>query len=163
MNSEITFNKDSENGIFVMKVYKADVSTLWDYFTKSELLDQWWAPKPWQCETEKMDFRENGTWLYAMKGPTGEKHFGVVGYGEIMPHRSIASTDAFADDKGMVRTDLPQTSWLIGFTGIDEGTKMTFNLSFNSAEEMKRIIEMGFEEGFKMGLNQLEDLLYEKN
>ena len=162
MNSEITINKDSENGIFVMKVYKADVSTLWDYFTKSELLDQWWAPKPWQCETEKMDFRENGTWLYAMKGPTGEKHFGVVGYGEIMPHRSIASTDAFADDKGMVRTDLPQTSWLIGFTGIDEGTKMTFNLSFNSAEEMKRIIEMGFEEGFKMGLNQLEDLLHEK-
>lgn len=162
MNSEITFNKDSENGIFVMKVYNADVSTLWDYFTKSELLDQWWAPKPWQCETDKMDFRENGTWLYAMKGPTGEKHFGVVGYGEIMPHRSIASTDAFADDKGMVRTDLPQTSWLIGFTGIDEGTKMTFNLSFNSAEEMKRIIEMGFEEGFKMGLNQLEDLLHEK-
>lgn len=162
MNSEITFNKDSENGIFVMKVYKADVSTLWDYFTKSELLDQWWAPKPWQCETDKMDFRENGTWLYAMKGPTGEKHFGVVGYGEITPHRSIASTDAFADDKGMVRTDLPQTSWLIGFTGIDEGTKMTFNLSFNSAEEMKRIIEMGFEEGFKMGLNQLEDLVQEK-
>ena len=58
MNSEIVFNKDSDTGIYVMKVYKSDVSTLWDYFTKSELIDQWWAPKPWQCETEKMDFRD---------------------------------------------------------------------------------------------------------
>lgn len=159
MNSEIIFSKDSEAGIYVMKVYNADVTTLWDHFTKPELLDQWWAPKPWKCETEKMDFRQNGTWLYAMKGPAGEKHFAIVGFGEIMPHRSIASTDAFADDKGMVRTDLPQTSWLIGFTGIEEGTRMTFNLNFNSAEEMNKILEMGFEEGFKMGLNQLEDLL----
>mgnify|MGYP002721718230 CR=1 FL=1 len=46
MNSEIVFNKDSETGVYVMKVYKADVSTLWNYFTKPELIDQWWAPKP---------------------------------------------------------------------------------------------------------------------
>ena len=159
MNSEIVFNKDSETGVYVMKVYKADVSTLWNYFTKPELIDQWWAPEPWKCETEKMDFRENGNWLYAMKGPNGEKEMALANYGEIMSHRSIAWTDAFADDKGKVRTDLPQTSWLIGFTGIDEGTRMTFNLHFNSKEEMNQLIDMGFEEGFKMGLNQLEDLL----
>jgi uncharacterized protein YndB with AHSA1/START domain len=159
MNSEIVFNKDSDTGVYVMKVYKADVSTLWDYFTKSELIDQWWAPKPWQCETEKMDFRENGVWLYAMKGPDGEKEMALANYGEIMHHRSISWTDAFADDKGKVRTDLPQTSWLIGFTGIDDGTRMTFNLHFNSKVEMNQLIEMGFEEGFKMGLNQLEDIV----
>ena len=99
MNSEIVFNKDSETGVYVMKVYKADVSTLWNYFTKPELIDQWWAPKPWKCETEKMDFRENGNWLYAMKGPNGEKEMALANYSEIMPHRSIAWTDAFADDK----------------------------------------------------------------
>ncbi len=88
-----------------------------------------------------------------------EKEMALANYGEIMPQRSIAWTDAFADDKGKVRTDLPQTSWLIGFTGIDEGTRMTFNLHFNSKEEMNQLIEMGFEECFKMGLNQLEDIL----
>ncbi len=159
MASEIIFNKDSETGIYVMRVYKSDVSELWDYFTKSELIDQWWAPKPWKCETEKMDFRENGIWLYTMTGLDGEKHFAVAQYGEIMPHRSISWTDAFSDEKGKVRTDLPQTSWLIGFTGIDEGTRMTFNIHFNAKEEMNQIIEMGFEEGFRTGLNQLEDLL----
>jgi len=159
MNSEIIFNKDSDTGFYIMKVYKADVSTIWDYFTKSELIDQWWAPKPWKCETEKMDFRENGIWLYAMKGPNEEKQLTLASYGEIMPHRSISWTDAFADDKGKVKTDLPQTTWLIGFTGIDEGTRMTFNLHFKSKEELNQIMEMGFQEGFKMGLNKLEDLL----
>ncbi len=162
MSSEIVFNKDSDIGFYVMKVYKADVSILWDYFTKSELIDQWWAPKPWKCETEKMDFRENGIWFYAMKGPDGEKEFSLASYGEIMPHRSISWTDAFADDKGKVKPDLPQTTWLIGFTGIDEGTRMTFNLHFNSQEKQNQLIEMGFEDGFKMGLNQLEEILEEK-
>jgi len=159
MSSEIVFNKDSETGIFVMKVYNADVSTLWEHFTKAELIDQWWAPKPWKCETEKMDFRVNGIWNYAMKGPAGEKHLAIVQYGEIMHHRSISWTDAFSDDKGKVNTELPQATWLIGFTGIDEGTRITFNIHFNSTDEMNRILEMGFEEGFKIVLNQLEDLL----
>lgn len=160
MNSEIIFNTDLDSATaYISKIYDADVTELWDYFTKSELIDQWWAPKPWKCETEKMDFREGGNWLYAMVGPEGEKEFAIANFGEIMSHRSISWTDAFADDKGKVKTDLPQTTWLIGFTGIDEGTRMTFNLHFNSKEELTQIVEMGFEEGFKMGLNQLEDLL----
>ena len=160
MNSDIIFNKDLDSATaYISKIYDADVTELWEYFTKSELIDQWWAPKPWKCKTENLDFRENGTWLYAMKGPDGEKQFALASYGEIMPHRSIAWTNAFADEKGKVQTELPQTAWLIGFTGIDEGTRMTFNLHFNSQEEMNQLIDMGFEEGFKMGLNQLEDLL----
>lgn len=160
MSSETVFNKDQDTGsVYVMKVYKADVSTLWKYFTKAELIDQWWAPKPWKCETQYLDFRENGIWNYAMIGPKGEKEFALAAYDEITQHRSISWTDAFSDEKGKPRTDLPQTSWLIGFTGVDEGTKMTFNLHFKSKEEMNQIIEMGFEEGFKTGLDQLEDLL----
>ena len=47
MSSEIVFNKDFDSkSIYVMKVYDAEVSRVWDYFTQAELLDQWWAPKP---------------------------------------------------------------------------------------------------------------------
>ena len=99
MNSDIIFNKDLDSATaYISKIYDADVTELWEYFTKSELIDQWWAPKPWKCKTENLDFRENGTWLYAMKGPDGEKQFALASYGEIMPHRSIAWTNAFADD-----------------------------------------------------------------
>ena len=52
-----------------------------------------------------------------------------------------------------------QSKWLIDFTGVDEGTKVTVNIHFQSIEAMNQQIEMGFEEGFKTGLNQLEEIL----
>ena len=53
---------------------------------------------------------------------------------------------------------MPTVNWLIGFTGIEQGTKLTVNIYFNSLKEMNQMLEMGFEEGFKMGLNQLEEV-----
>lgn len=160
MDSNIVFNKDFDaKSIYVMKVYDAHVSEVWDYFTKRDLIDQWWAPKPWKCETVKMDFTENGIWLYAMKGPDGEKMYSQVKYGEITEHRTFDGIDAFCDENGMIDETLPQTKWLIGFTGVEEGTKVSFNLHFQSEEDMKKQLEMGFEDGFTKGLNQLEEIL----
>lgn len=160
MESNIIFNKDFDaKSIYVMKVYHADVSKVWDYFTQSELIDQWWGPKPWRCETVHMDFKENGIWHYAMVGPDGEKRYARAKYGEIMKHRSFDWMAAFCDEKGEVNQDSPQSQWLIGFTGIEDGTKITVNIHFQSEEAMKNHIDMGFEEGFKMGLRQLEEVL----
>jgi uncharacterized protein YndB with AHSA1/START domain len=160
MESNIIFNKDFDsNSVYVMKIYEAEVSKVWDYFTKSELLDQWWAPKPWKCETKKQDFTEGGIWLYSMVGPEGERHYAQVKYGEIMEHRSFDGVDTFCDENGNVNPDFPEAKWLFGFTGVEEGTKITVNIHFQTSEAMAKLIEMGFEEGFKMGLNQLEEIL----
>lgn len=160
MKSNIVFNKDFDsNTVYVMKIFNADVPKVWNYFTKSELLDQWWAPKPWKCETKEQDFKEGGVWLYSMVGPEGERHYAQVKYGEIMEHRSFDGTDAFCDENGNINQDFGQSKWLFGFTGVEEGTKVTVNIHFASPEGIKQQLEMGFEEGFKMGLNQLEEIL----
>lgn len=160
MESNIIFNKDFDlNTVYVMKIYDADVSKVWDYFTQSELLDQWWAPKPWKCETVKQNFKEDGVWHYAMVGPDGEKMYAQVKYGEITEHRSFDGTDAFCDEKGNINENFAPSKWLFGFTGVEEGTKVTINIHFPSTETMKQMLEMGFEEGFKMGLTQLEEIL----
>lgn len=160
MESNITFNKDFDsNSVYVMKIYDADVPKVWDYFTKSELLDQWWAPKPWKCETKSQDFKAGGIWFYSMVGPEGERHYAQVKYGEIMEHRSFDGTDTFCDENGNVNPDFPEAKWLFGFTGVEEGTKVTVNIHFPTEDSLKRLLEMGFEEGFKMGLNQLAEIL----
>lgn len=160
MESNIVFNKDFDSdSAYVMIIYRADASKVWNYFTQSRLLDQWWAPKPWKCETVNQDFKEGGVWLYAMVGPDGEKVYSLAKYGEIQEHRSLDWTDAFCDENGKINEDFPQSKWLIGFTGIEEGTKVTFNIHFESQEAMKKLLEMGFEEGFKMGLSQLKEII----
>ncbi len=160
MDSEIVFNKDfEERSAFVMKTFDAQVSEVWDYFSVADLLDQWWAPEPWKCETLTMDFQENGKWHYAMVSPESEKVYGLVSFGSIMQHRSIEWMDDFADEKGNSQNSNLACNWLIGFTGVEEGTKLTVNIHFPSEDAMNKIFEMGFEEGFRMTLNQLENLL----
>lgn len=160
MKSDIIFNKDADSAtVYVMKIYKAEVSAVWDHFTKSELLDQWWAPKPWKCETKTQEFKNGGSWLYSMVGPEGERHYAKVNYGEITEHRSFDGTDTFCDENGNVNPDFPEAKWLFGFTGVEEGTKVTVNIHFASEQAMNQLLEMGFEEGFKTGLNQLEEIL----
>lgn len=158
--NNIVFNTDSNHAtIFVMKIFDAKVEEVWNYFTNSELLDSWWAPKPWKCETQKMNFENGGTWNYAMVSPENVKHFAGIDYEEINPNRSIAWSDYFSDEKGIKNVEFPTTNWLIGFTGVEEGVKLTVNLHFASEKEMNAILEMGFEEGFKATLNHLEEIL----
>ena len=94
-----------------------------------------------------------------MVSPENEKHFAGIDYEEINPNRSIAWSDYFSDEKGIKNVEFPTTNWLIGFTGVEEGVKLTVNLHFASQKEMNAILEMGFEEGIKATLNQLEEIL----
>ncbi len=160
MESDLIVKKDfNANSIYVMAIYHPDVSKVWNYFTQPVLLDQWWAPKPWRCETVAQDFNADGVWQYAMLGPDGERHNARMKYGEITEHRSFDATDAFCDEIGNTDEHFPQVKWLVGFTGVEAGTKVTVNIHFRSEEEMKKIIDMGFEEGFTTALKQLKELL----
>ena len=47
--------------VTITKEFAYERSLVWDAYTKPELLDQWWAPKPWKARTKKMDFREGGS------------------------------------------------------------------------------------------------------
>lgn len=160
MNTRITFNSDLDGAtIFVSKIYHNDVSEIWESFSNPENLNKWWAPFPWKCETYEFDFEPGGNLYYAMIGPENEKTFGLTNFEEINFHRSISWTDSFSDENKNINPDFPQANWLIGFTGVEEGTKLTINLHLKNREELRKFLDMGFEEGFKTGLNQLEELL----
>lgn len=159
MNSEIKFNRDDNAAtIYGMKVFRNDVDEIWNHFTKQELLDRWWAPEPWTCETLHMDFQPEGEWNYAMISADNEKYFGHVRYHEVNYHRSFDWTKSFTDEEGKKNALLPSANWLIGFTGVEEGMKLTVNIHFSSFTDMQQLLEMGFEEEFKTRLNQLESL-----
>ena len=75
--------------VFVDKEFDADNDLVWDAFTKQEILDQWWAPKPWQSKTKSMDFRVGGRRLYAMVGPEGEEHWSIEEFTSITPKTNL--------------------------------------------------------------------------
>ena len=58
-------NKE-KNTVNVEREFAANLELVWEAWTNPEILDKWWAPKPYQTRTKSMDFREGGMWLYEM-------------------------------------------------------------------------------------------------
>ena len=145
--------------IFVTREFNASRDQVWDCWTKAELLDQWWAPKPWKAITKTMDFRVGGKWLYCMASPEGEKHWSGLDYKTIEPKNSYTSTDYFCDENGNPNPEFKSSHWKNVFTSVPGGTKVEVELTFERIEDMNKLIEMGFEGGFAMGHTNLDELL----
>ncbi|MEQ8712106.1 MAG: SRPBCC domain-containing protein [Cyclobacteriaceae bacterium] len=145
----------------VQREFNAPLDLVWDAWTKSEILDQWWAPKPYQNKTKTMDFREGGQWLYCMISPEEQVHWCKNDYLKIDPKTSFTGLDAFCDEEGVTNTDMPRTEWKNSFAETDGITKVTVVATYDKLEDLEMVIQMGFQEGFTMGLNQLEEVLKE--
>jgi uncharacterized protein YndB with AHSA1/START domain len=143
--------------VFVNREFDAELSLVWDAFTKQEILDQWWAPKPWAAKTKAMDFKVGGRRFYAMVGPEGQEHWSIEKYTSISPKTNYKMLNAFADKDE--NPDLPGSDWDLSFSEANGTTKVSIVIKNESLARMEKLIEMGFQGGFTMGLNQLEQLL----
>ena len=155
---DFTVNKEN-NTIHIKREFDAEVALVWDAYTKSEILDQWWAPKPWKAKTKSMDFREGGTWIYAMMGPEGEEHWAVATYKNIQPYRSFTMHDAFSDDNGNINTEMPQSKGEVTFTDQGTATLVQFIISYPDLAQLEATIAMGFKEGMAMAMENLDEVL----
>lgn len=158
---DFTVNKKN-NTIEVKREFAADVEFVWAAWTTAELLDQWWAPKPWKCETKSMEFKEGGRWLYAMVGPEGDKQYCSFDYDKIIPAKSFSGIDAFCDEQGNINATKPRVTWKSIFHQQKENTMVEMEFSFKTLTDLEAIIEMGFKEGFTMGLQNLDQYIEEQ-
>jgi uncharacterized protein YndB with AHSA1/START domain len=143
----------------VVREFDASLEEVWRAWTESELLDLWWAPKPWKARTKYMDFREGGYWLYAMEGPEGEETWCREDYKTIVTPKFFTAVDGFCDENGVLTPDFPQMFWTNEFSQTDTGTRVDIEVRFDSEADLQKIVEMGFEEGFTAALGNLDELL----
>lgn len=156
----MNFSVDNENKqIKVEREFSAELPLVWRAWTDSEILDQWWAPKPWKAETKSQDFVEGGTWLYCMVGPEGDRHWSLCEYKSIKPEKSFSGLDGFCDEEGNINTALPRSQWNVGFAEDGEHTKVSIFISYDKLEDLETIVQMGFKEGFSMGMENLDSYL----
>ena len=161
-NLLMNFNVDRSSGtLMVTREFNAPVENVWAAWTQSELLDQWWAPKPWKARTKTMDFREGGYWLYAMVGPDGTEHWGRNDYESITPLKSFTARDSFCDENGKINTELPGAFWKNTFRESSGITTVTILSKYDSPEDLEKVLEMGMQEGFTAALSNLDELLKE--
>ena len=101
-----------------------------------------------------------------MVSPEGQERWAIQKYTSISPKTNFKLFNAFADKDE--NPELPGSEWNYTFSEqnarpdepVGRGTT-TVNITIynESLERMEKMIEMGFTEGFKMSMNNLENLL----
>ncbi len=143
----------------VERVFNAPRELVFEAFSKPEHLKQWWGPKGWTLPVCELDFRPGGTWLYCMRGPGGEESWGKAVYRDIQPPEKITYTDNFVDSDGNVLEGTPQLQITVSFEALEDETKVISRTVFGSAEELKRVLDMGMEAGLNETWDRLEAFL----
>src|SRR5215510_15760458 len=143
--------------VTVSAEFDAELDLVWDAYTKAELLDQWWAPKPCISRTKVLDFRVGGRRFYAMVCPESDERWAIQKYTSITPKTNFKFFNAFADE--YENPELPGSEWDLNFSEQDGTTKVSVSIYNESLERLERMIEMGFKEGTMMQLKNLEELL----
>lgn len=148
--------------VYITREFDANLALVWAAFTKQEILDQWWAPKPYTSKTIHMDFKVGGRRFYAMVSPEGEEiGWQIQDYTSISPKTNFKYLSAFADKDE--NPFLPGSNWDLNFSEQNGITKVSITIHNDSLERMEKMIEMGFKEGFTATLNELETLLSNLN
>jgi uncharacterized protein YndB with AHSA1/START domain len=152
---DFTVDKTAKT-VYITREFDAELSLVWDAFTKAELIDQWIAPKPLTAKTKYQDFKVGGKRFYAMINPEGQERWAIQEYTSITPKTNFKMYNAFAD--AAENPELPGSEWDHTFREQNAITKVTITIYNESLERLERILD-GFTQGMKMSLNNLEQLL----
>jgi uncharacterized protein YndB with AHSA1/START domain len=159
MNAKLPFDfivDKPKKTVIVQRKFAAELSLVWDAYTKQDILDLWWAPKPLVSKTKVMDFREGGRRFYAMVTPDGQERWSIQKYTSISPKTNFKFLNTFADKDEIPQ--LPGSEWDLSFNEQNGMTKVSITIFNESLDRMENLLE-AFQQGFSTTLNSLEELL----
>lgn len=147
----------------IRREFAAGRQLVWDCYTKRELLDQWYAPKPLVTKTKSFDFREGGHWHFAMIDPNGTHYWSRTDYETITPIDGYTGYDGFTDETGVVNPDMPRSHQDLSFADMGDHTLVQTLVTYNSPQDLQTVIDMGMKEGLTSTLERLDELLLTLN
>jgi uncharacterized protein YndB with AHSA1/START domain len=136
------------------RVFDAPRELVWTAWTDPAHVGAWWGPRGFTTTTHEMDVRPGGVWRFVMHGPDGTDYPNKIVYTEVARPERLAY-----DHGGDEGTD--DVSFQVVVTFADEAgrTRLTMRMLFASAEEFRKVMEYGAEEGAHQTLDRLREYL----
>ncbi|HEY5968088.1 MAG TPA: SRPBCC domain-containing protein [Chitinophagaceae bacterium] len=147
------------NTVFITREFAAEISLVWDAFTKAEILDQWGAPKPWITQTISMDFKVGGRRFYKMISPEGQEYFSVQDFTSISPKTNFNFISGLSDKDQNISPGFYGAENNLDFSEANGITTFRMAIKYKDLATLEMMANNRFKEGFTMTLNILEELL----
>jgi uncharacterized protein YndB with AHSA1/START domain len=156
MQMDFIVDKETRT-VSITREFAYELALVWDAYTKPELLDRWWAPKPFSSRTKAMNFEVGGRRFYAMVTTEGAERWAVQKYTSITPKTNFKFFNAFSDENE--NPELPGSEWDFNFSETDGKTTVNISIYNESLERLERMIEFGFREGTESQMQNLDEML----
>ena len=147
------------NTVFITREFAAELSLVWDAFTKPEILDQWGAPEPWTTQTISMDFKVGGRRFYKMISPEGQEYFSVQDFTSISPKTNFKYISGVSDKDENINPEFYGAENSLDFIEANRVTTFRMAIKYKDLATLEMMANNRFKEGFTMTLNILEKLL----
>lgn len=139
--------------------FAADVERVWQVWEDPRKLERWWGPPTWPATFVRHEFVVGGQVRYFMTGPDGTKAGGWWTITAIDAPNRLEFLDGFAAEDGEPQDVDDTTSTVVTIEPFEDGTRMTLVSSFRSLEQLETMANMGMEEGLRLAMGQIDDLL----
>ena len=145
--------------ITLIASFEAPIDQVWELWSDPRKLERWWGPPGYPATVEKHALTPGGEVTYFMTGPEGDQHWGMWRVTSVDPPTSLQFTDACAGSDGTPLEGSPASEISIRLLELEGRTRMEMRVTFETREDMERIVEMGTVEGLKQGVTQMDGLL----
>jgi uncharacterized protein YndB with AHSA1/START domain len=89
--------------LVVKRIIDAPLELVWKAWTEPEHVMKWWGPKHYTSPWCKIDLREGGKYVFAMRAPTeqgGQESYTAGVYKKIVPMEYLEFTQSLSDKDG---------------------------------------------------------------
>lgn len=148
--------ENQHRDLVVTRVVDAPVGQVWQAWTDAEQVRRWWGPTGFTCPLARIDLREGGTSLVAMRSPAGQDLYNTWSYRSIVPHQRLEFIQNFADEHGNkltpasigLPTEIPQdVRNLVTFKALGEhGTELTVTEYGYPSDQILELSKAGLEQ-----------------
>lgn len=139
--------------------FAAPIERVWQVYADPRQLEKVWGPPTFPATMVDHDLTPGGRVTYYMTSPEGEKFAGYWLVATVEEPTSFSFEDGFADLDFHPNPALPVSTNVYTFTEHDGGTRATYVSTYESAEALKQVLDMGMVEGATLAINQIDNLV----
>jgi uncharacterized protein YndB with AHSA1/START domain len=103
MANQSTIKNEVKQDLVITRIIDAPVELVWQAWTEPEHVMRWWGPQYYTSPSCKIDFREGGKYIFAMRAPEnqgGQDSYTAGVYLKIVSLQHLEFTQGLADQNG---------------------------------------------------------------
>ncbi len=139
--------------IVIKRVFDAPRDVVFKAFTDPNLIPNWWGPRRYTTEVDRMEVKPGGLWRFLNRDADGNEFWFKGVYHDIVAPDRIVQTFEFEGMPGQVSLETAT------FDEVDGETRYVGVSVFQSVDDRDAMVQSGMEEGARETLDRFAEVL----